>query len=123
MKLYHSIPKGEIYVEVTSVRVKLAHNKNGKVNPKAFVTIVIDNWLAIRDMRIIQGKERLFVAMPNRKKGGDAKVVTEEVAIAPETVEEERLDIVYPINKEGRKMIEDAVLAEYEKVLEEGSEE
>ena len=123
MKLYHSIPKGEIYVEVTSVRVKLAHNKNGKVNPKAFVTIVIDNWLAIRDMRIIQGKERLFVAMPNRKKGGDAKVVTEEVATAPETVEEERLDIVYPINKEGRKMIEDAVLAEYEKVLEEGSEE
>lgn len=110
-------------MEVTSVRVKLAHNKNGKVNPKAFVTIVIDNWLAIRDMRIIQGKERLFVAMPNRKKGGDAKVVTEEVAIAPETVEEERLDIVYPINKEGRKMIEDAVLAEYEKVLEEGSEE
>ena len=123
MKLYHSIPKGEIYVEVTSVRVKLAHNKNGKVNPKAFVTIVIDNWLAIRDMRIIQGKERLFVAMPNRKKGGDVKVATEEVTTAPETVEEERLDIVYPINKEGRKMIEDAVLAEYEKVLEEGSEE
>ena len=60
-------------MEVTSVRVKLAHNKNGKVNPKAFVTIVIDNWLAIRDMRIIQGKERLFVAMPNRKKGGDVK--------------------------------------------------
>ena len=110
-------------MEVTSVRVKLAHNKNGKVNPKAFVTIVIDNWLAIRDMRIIQGKERLFVAMPNRKKGGDAKVVTEEVATAPETVEEERLDIVYPINKEKKKMIEDAVLAEYEKVLEEGSEE
>lgn len=121
MKLYHSIPKGEIYVEVTSVRVKLAHNKNGKVNPKAFVTIVIDNWLAIRDMRIIQGKERLFVAMPNRKKGGEARALEEEVN-TPENIEE-RLDIVYPINKEGRKMIEDAVLAEYEKVLEEGSEE
>lgn len=108
-------------MEVTSVRVKLAHNKNGKVNPKAFVTIVIDNWLAIRDMRIIQGKERLFVAMPNRKKGGEARALEEEVN-TPENIEE-RLDIVYPINKEGRKMIEDAVLAEYEKVLEEGSEE
>lgn len=122
MKMYSSIPKGEIYVEVTSVRVKLAHNKNGKVNPKAFVTIVIDNWLAIRDMRIIQGKERLFVAMPNRKKGGEIKV-SDETVTNPEVLEEERLDIVYPINQDGRKMIEDAVLAEYEKVLNEGSNE
>ena len=122
MKMYSSIPKGEIYVEVTSVRVKLAHNKNGKVNPKAFVTIVIDNWLAIRDMRIIQGKERLFVAMPNRKKGGEIKV-SDETVTNPEVLEEERLDIVYPINQDGRKMIEDAVLTEYEKVLNEGSNE
>lgn len=122
MKMYSSIPKGEIYVEVTSVRVKLAHNKNGKVNPKAFVTIVIDNWLAIRDMRIIQGKERLFVAMPNRKKGGEVKA-SDETVTNPEVLEEERLDIVYPINQDGRKMIEDAVLAEYEKVLNEGSNE
>ena len=120
--MYSSIPKGEIYVEVTSVRVKLAHNKNGKVNPKAFVTIVIDNWLAIRDMRIIQGKERLFVAMPNRKKGGEIKA-SDETVTNPEVLEEERLDIVYPINQDGRKMIEDAVLAEYEKVLNEGSNE
>lgn len=121
MKVYSSIPKGEIFVEVTSVRVKLAHNKTGKVNPKAFVTIVIDNWLAIRDMRIIQGKERLFVAMPNRKRSGEA--VKEATENATEMMEEERLDIVYPINKEGRQLIEAAVLEEYQKVVEESSNE
>lgn len=120
MKVYSSIPKGEIFVEVTSVRVKLAHNKTGKVNPKAFVTIVIDNWLAIRDMRIIQGKERLFVAMPNRKRSGEA-AVKEATENATEMMEEERLDIVYPINKEGRQLIEAAVLEEYQKVVEEES--
>ena len=58
--------------------------------------------------------------MLSSRGGEDREVVSEQ---RQETVEEERLDIVYPINKEGRKMIEDAVLAEYEKVLEEDPEE
>ena len=107
-------------LKITKVDVRRYDNGS---NMKALASVVLDDCFIVRDIRVIEGNNGLFVAMPNRKKGGDAKVVTEEVATAPETVEEERLDIVYPINKEGRKMIEDAVLAEYEKVLEEGSEE
>ncbi|MHB1660683.1 MAG: septation regulator SpoVG [bacterium] len=67
---------------------------------KAYVTITFDNCFVVRDLKIINGKDGLFVAMPSKKrKDGTFK------------------DTAHPLNNETRDMIETAVLAAYETVL------
>lgn len=63
---------------------------------KAFVSIVFDQCFMVNDIKIIQGKDGLFISMPSRKKkNGEFK------------------DVAHPLNNETRRMIEDRVLAEY----------
>ena len=72
---------------------------------KAFVSIVFDHCFMINDIKIIQGRDGLFISMPSRKKkNGEFK------------------DVAHPLNNETRRMIEDKVLAEYDRVLEERGE-
>ena len=67
---------------------------------KAYVTITFDNCFVVRDLKIISGKDGLFVAMPSKKrKDGTFK------------------DTAHPLNNETRDMIESAVLAAYEAAL------
>ncbi len=67
---------------------------------KAYVTITFDNCFVVRDLKIINGKDGLFVAMPSKKrKDGTFK------------------DTAHPLNNETRNMIESAVLAAYEAAL------
>jgi stage V sporulation protein G len=66
---------------------------------KAYVTLVLDDCFVIRDVKLIRGPTGYFVSMPSKKqKDGTYK------------------DIAHPINPETRKMIEDSIIAEYEKV-------
>lgn len=72
---------------------------------KAYVTIVLDNSFAIRDLKIISGNSGLFVAMPSKKrKDGTYK------------------DIAHPLNQDARtemeKKILNAYLAEIKKLRE-----
>jgi len=79
-------------MKVTEVRIALVNE--GLL--RAFATVTVDNCLAIRDVRIIEGPERLFIAMPSKKlQSGRYR------------------DLVHPINAEVRRIIEDAVIAEY----------
>src|SRR5215210_5484011 len=73
---------------------------------KAFVSIVFDQCFMVNDIKIIQGREGLFISMPSRKKkNGEFK------------------DVAHPLNNETRRMIEDKVLKEYHRVLVERGEE
>jgi len=73
---------------------------------KAFVSIVFDHSFMVNDIKIIQGREGLFISMPSRKKkNGEFK------------------DVAHPLNNETRRMIEDKVLGEYERILAERGEE
>jgi len=64
---------------------------------KAFVTIVIGGCIVVRDIKIISGVNGLFLAMPSkRRKDGQYK------------------DVVHPLNKETRALIENLVFEEYE---------
>ena len=56
---------------------------------RAIVSITLDDTLAVHDIKIVQGDERLFVAMPSRK---DENGVFR--------------DIVHPISLTARKLIE-----------------
>ena len=67
---------------------------------RAVVSVTIDNDLAVHDIKVIEGPERLFVAMPSRKdENGSFR------------------DIAHPITPQARKQLEDAVLDAYEQYL------
>jgi stage V sporulation protein G len=72
---------------------------------KAFVSIIFDRCFMINDIKIIQGKDGLFISMPSRrKKNGEFK------------------DVAHPLNNETRRVIEGEVLTAYERVLAERGE-
>ena len=77
-------------MQVTEVRVY----KTQKNTPlKAFVNVTLDNAFAIHGVKVIEGRNGIFVGFPNRKdKNGDFR------------------DICHPINSEARQVIADAVL-------------
>lgn len=69
---------------------------------KAIASITIDGELAVHEIKVIQGQERLFAAMPSqRNESGDRAY----------------RDIVHPISSEARKKIEQAVLAAYQDAI------
>ena len=63
---------------------------------KAYATIVFDGCFVVRDLKIIQGSEGLFVAMPSKKKKDGTY-----------------RDVAHPLNNETRRRIEEAVIGEY----------
>lgn len=83
-------------MEVTNVKVQKEERQGSRV--KGYAVIELDGELKINGIRIIEGNERMFAAMPNRK-----------------TSNEKYIDYVYPINKELREKIENAILEEYNK--------
>ena len=84
-------------MEITEVRVFPVNEDK----LKAYATITFDNCFVVRDLKVIQGNNGLFVAMPSKKrKDGTFK------------------DTAHPLNTETREMIEAKVLAEYRKELE-----
>ena len=52
-------------MEITEVRVKLVNNKDDRL--KAFCSVTMDNEFVVRDIKVIEGKGGVFVAMPSRK--------------------------------------------------------
>jgi stage V sporulation protein G len=65
---------------------------------KGIASVLLDDSFAVHDIRIIEGDNGLFIAMPSRKTAtGGYK------------------DIAHPINPEIRSMFEQEILAEYEK--------
>jgi len=80
-------------VQVTDVRIRRIQT-DGKL--RAYVSITFDDSFVIHDLRIIDGRKGMFVAMPSKLlPNGNHK------------------DIAHPINTEVREMIQNAVLKEY----------
>ena len=52
-------------MDITEVRVKLVNNPNDKL--RAFCSVTFDQAFVVRDLKIIEGSQGLFVAMPSRK--------------------------------------------------------
>lgn len=65
---------------------------------RAVVSVTVDNELAIHDIKVIEGPERLFVAMPSRRE--------------PNGIFR---DIAHPITPAARHQFEDAILAAYQR--------
>lgn len=81
-------------MEVTDVRLRRVQT-DGRM--RAIASITLDNEFVIHDIRVIDGNEGLFVAMPSKR-----------------TPDGEFRDIAHPINSGARTKLQEAVLTAYE---------
>lgn len=82
-------------MQITSVNVKKFDKEDSKM--KGIASVILDDCFVIRDIRIIEKEEGLFIAMPSRRKG-----------------DREYHDVAHPINQETRQMFEETILKAYE---------
>lgn len=85
-------------MEVTDVRIRRL-TKEGKM--RAIVSITFSDKFVVHDVRVIEGNNGLFVAMPSKR-----------------TPNGEFRDIAHPINAETREVIQNSVLEAYSKGIE-----
>lgn len=85
-------------MNITDIKIRRTYQEN---RLRGLVSVTLDHELAIHDIKVIEGPERLFVAMPSRK---DDKG--------------EYRDICHPITLEARAQLENAVLAAYQDFIE-----
>ena len=78
-------------MKVTSVNVKKIAKEGSRM--KGIASIVLDDCFAVKDIRIIQGEDKLFIAMPSRK-----------------YPDGEYRDVAHPINGETREMTSAVVI-------------
>ena len=82
---------------ITDVRIRKIATE-GKM--KAIVSITFNNEFVVHDIKVIEGQNGLFIAMPSRK-----------------TPDGEFKDIAHPINTETRERIQNAILVAYEEAM------
>ena len=84
-------------MNITDVRIRKI-SAEGKM--KAIVSVTFENQFVVHDIKVIEGQNGLFIAMPSRK-----------------TPDGEFKDIAHPINAEMRQMLEDEVLKAYHEAV------
>ena len=86
-------------MNITDIRVRKI-TVEGRM--KAVVSVTFDDAFVVHDIKVIEGQDRLFIAMPSRK-----------------TSDGEFKDIAHPINVQMREALQEAVLAKYEETKDE----
>lgn len=99
-------------MKITSVNVRKIEKEGSRM--KGIASVLLDDSFAVHDIRIIEGDNGLFIAMPSRK-------TTSGKGLNGETAGYR--DIAHPINPEVRKMFEDAIFDAYKNIEETSSEE
>jgi stage V sporulation protein G len=84
-------------MEITEVKIFPV----GDPKLRAFVSVVFDRCFMVNDIRVIEGRQGLFISMPNRRRrNGEFK------------------DVAHPLNQETRTWIEQRVLSEFARISE-----
>ena len=91
-------------MKITSVNVRKIEKEGSRM--KGIASVLLDDSFAVHDIRIIEGDNGLFIAMPSRK-----------------TATGGYRDIAHPINPEVRSMFEDAILEAYKNAPDEEEKE
>lgn len=120
-------------MEITEIRIKLMEDSEDRL--RGFCSITIDNCFVVRDLKIIDGTNGPFVAMPSRKLtghchrcghknhlranycnqcGAKLNMAAESDFDSPQKL---YADVAHPINSECRELIQSAVVAEFEREL------
>ncbi|MGN0815008.1 MAG: septation regulator SpoVG [Candidatus Coproplasma sp.] len=85
-------------MKITDVRIRLVNKEDSKL--KAVASITIDSCFVVHDIKIIDGNDGEFIAMPSRK-----------------TNDGEYKDIAHPLDTETRELIKNAILTAYNEQL------
>ncbi len=84
-------------MQITDIRMRKVASE-GRM--KALASITLDDEFVVHDIKVIEGDNGLFIAMPSRK-----------------SPDGEYRDIAHPINSDMRYRMQSMVLAEYEKMM------
>ncbi|MBE7049721.1 MAG: septation regulator SpoVG [Ruminococcaceae bacterium] len=84
-------------MDITDIRIRQMHQEE---KMKAVVSVTFDNAFVVHDIKIIDGQDKLFIAMPSRK-----------------TPEGEYKDIAHPINMDMRELMQERILEKYHSTL------
>ena len=122
-------------MNITDVRVKLTGNKDDRL--KAFCAITINSEFVVRDIKVIEGPNGYFVAMPSRKMsdhcekcGGKNHLRAKYCNTCGKSLPSDRgkkgfkgrikphVDIAHPINTECRRRLHDRVINAFKKEVE-----
>ncbi len=82
-------------MKITDVRVRIVKREDSKL--KAVASVTFDGCFVVHDIKVIEGNEGLFIAMPSRK-----------------TTDGEYKDVAHPIKTETREDLIRSILAVYE---------
>ena len=119
-------------MEITEIRVFLKEGQDKKL--KAFTTVTFDNAFVVRNIKVIQGANGLFIAMPSRKLKGSclkchfknelgSKFCNQcgaglpppnQMAVVDEDAKSEHRDIAHPITQQFREYLQTKILKAYE---------
>ena len=80
-------------MQITDIQVRVVASE-GKL--RAYVTVTFDAAFVVHNIKVIEGKNGVFIAMPSRK-----------------TQSGEYKDIAHPISPDFRKILQDAILEAY----------
>ncbi len=117
-------------MEITEIRVFLKEGPDKKL--KAYTTVTFDNAFVVRNIKVIQGVNGLFIAMPSRKIKSQCSRCNFKNEIGskycnkcgselpPERTQDmdskaEHRDIAHPISKEFREYLQSKILEAYKK--------
>ena len=89
-------------MEITDVKIR----RTFETSPlKAVASVTFDSQFAVHDIKVIEGEDRLFLAMPSRR-----------------MPDGHYRDIVHPVGSGLRRMLEEQVLQAYRHELETGTQ-
>jgi stage V sporulation protein G len=81
-------------MEITDIRIKKVE---GETKLKAYASVTFEDSFVVHNIKVIEGKAGLFIAMPSRKtKSGEMK------------------DVAHPINSDFREKLQSAILEAYQ---------
>lgn len=83
-------------MQITDIRLRLMEN-GGKM--KAVASVTFDDEFVVHDIKVIDGENGLFIAMPSKRIG------------------EEYKDIAHPLNSDVRTRISDSILTKYNETI------
>lgn len=120
-------------MEITEIRIKLMEGSEDRL--RAFCSITIDNAFVVRDLKIIDGTNGPFVAMPSRKLSGHCQRCNHKNHLRAtycnhcgvklqldgsdhyDSPQKLYADVAHPINSDCRELIQNAVITEFEAEL------
>ena len=118
-------------MEITEIRLFPKEGQDKKL--KAYTTVTFDNAFVVRNIKIIQGAEGLFIAMPSRKLKSPCSKCSFKVEVGSkfcnqcgaavkiderqveQDAKAEHRDIAHPITQEFREYLQNKILEIYKK--------